>query len=859
VAAAPADQLVVAAAAAFALGIVNLLIRPLILLLALPLGFIATFIIGLFANAFTLLITARLLPFFRVEGFLAALGGGLALAAVNTLLTGVITLDDEGSFYEGIVERIARLQTFRGAAEPGRGLVMLEIDGLSYWHMKHALEAGLLPALTQMMRDEGYVLSRVDCGLPSQTSACQAGILFGDNYDIPAFRWFDKEQGKLFVSGADAPAINARYARGHGLLRGGSSINNMLNGDAEKSIFTLADLRSGSRAEQIRRAQDIYLLVANPYFLMRTIVLMLGDAALEIAQFLRARLRNVRPRLDRLKHVYPLVRAATTVLMRDIAAYLTVLDILRGAPAIYVTWPGYDEVAHHSGPWSRDAFGVLKKYDRVIRRVRAFIQRKAPRPYDLIVLSDHGQSFGATFKQRYGLSLKEFIEQQAPGGAIVHQRIGGDTGVIALSAVSGELENIQQQGLTGRVGGAMVKRGQQAAQRAIRRHSPADGHPGVLPAAQVVAFGSGNLAHVYFDLAPRRITLAELEAAYPGMVAALVAHEGIGLVAGYDAAGGPLVLGKGGQRDLRTGAVIGEDPLTAYGNAELRAWQIGRVMEFPHAGDLMVISTVYPDGTVAALEELIGSHGGLGGEQTDAFLFHPGDMAVGETRCSTDVFHILNARRSLPAETPRRPATTPTAPPQPRPWDIVNLVEGVIRQPSLWLGRGLRCLLLERRAFAEVSADPRMTGPAVVLAGAGLAAIAFFGSTGWSVLTWLEQIGVWLTAVLMIFGAGRLLGGHATYTSALRGLGFAATAHLLNLAALIPPLEPLAPAITFAAAFVATWMAAAEAHGLRGWRTLLLPAAGVALFVVGVAVSAILFAGAELTLTTLGRNLGLLP
>jgi hypothetical protein len=34
-----------------------------------------------------------------------------------------------------------------------------------------------------------------------------------------------------------------------------------------------------------------------------------------------------------------------------------------------------------------------------------------------------------------------------------------------------------------------------------------------------------------------------------------------------------------------------------------------------------VISTLYPDGTVAALEELIGNHGGLDGEQTDAFIF----------------------------------------------------------------------------------------------------------------------------------------------------------------------------------------------------------------------------------------------
>ena len=181
------SALAVAVAAALLLGIVNLLIRPVILLLALPLGFIAVFVVGLFANAVALMITSALLPGFVVDGWLAAFAGGLFLAAVNTIITDVLTIDDEGSFYESLVERLAKRQPFTGADEPGRGLVMMEIDGLSYWHLQKALKDGVLPTLSEMMRDEGYVLSRTDCGLPSQTSSCQAGIMFGDNYDIPAF------------------------------------------------------------------------------------------------------------------------------------------------------------------------------------------------------------------------------------------------------------------------------------------------------------------------------------------------------------------------------------------------------------------------------------------------------------------------------------------------------------------------------------------------------------------------------------------------------------------------------------------------------------------------------------------------
>lgn len=128
---------------------------------------------------------------------------------------------------------------------------------------------------------------------------------------------------------------------------------------------------------------------------------------------------------------------------------------------------------------------------------------------------------------------------------------------------------------------------------------------------------------------------------------ALLRHEGIGLVVVDDDAGVPLALGPKGARNLHTGVVSGEDPLALYGDAELRAWQTRRISDYPCAGDLTIISTVYPDNTVAAFEELIGVHGGLGGEQTDSFLLHPATMVVSSTRSSIDVFGILNARRKL--------------------------------------------------------------------------------------------------------------------------------------------------------------------------------------------------------------------
>jgi hypothetical protein len=338
--------------------------------------------------------------------------------------------------------------------------------------------------------------------------------------------------------------------------------------------------------------------------------------------------------------------------MRDISANIAILDIMRGAPSIYMLYLGYDEVAHHSGPWTSDAFGDLKRLDKTFARLKAVVDHKAPKPCSFIILSDHGQSFGATFKQRYGVNIKEFIEQLLPKGTTVAQAIGGDRGAMGLRGVAGELGNVSQSDVGSGFDRAVATQGQKLAQRGVDLTTVAE----ETMAADVTAYGSGNAAQIYFHLYPRKILLSELNTNYPGMVDALVQHPGLGLVVGYADDGTAVALGKQGRRNLHTGVVEGEDPLLVYAPASghgaasvaTRVWQLKRVMDFPSAGDLWVISTLYPDGTVAALEELVGSHGGVGGEQTDAFLFHPADLAVPETRNAIDVFPILNNYRAQP-------------------------------------------------------------------------------------------------------------------------------------------------------------------------------------------------------------------
>ncbi len=844
----------VAFAVALLLALVNLLIRPLVLLLALPLGFIVLFVAGFFVNAIMLRLTASLVgPGFDVTGWLPALFGGIVLALVGMLINAVLGIEDTGSFYEGVIEKRLARQRPELNAQPTTALVMLEIDGLSYHHIQKAIADGYMPHVKELIERDGYVLSRTDCGLPSQTSACQTGILFGDNYDIPAFRWYDKARGKLFVSGNDAAEINARYANGQGLLRDGASVNNMMNGDAMLSLLTASDLRGGTSEEQRARAHDIYLLLLNPNFLMRVLGKFLGESLLEVGQYLRDVMAGVQPRLNRLAHFYPFIRSATTVFMREVSGSLTIMQIIRGEPAIYTTWPGYDEVAHHSGPWSKHAFGTLRGFDHTIGAVREVIATKASRPYELLLLSDHGQSFGPTFKMRYGHTLKEFIEDHMPAGTIITHTAGGDDGSLAVASAAAELGNINAQGMGGRVGQATSRQLQKAAERTMQeaqraQAATADDVP------DVTFCGSGNLAQVYFHAFGQRATLAELNDAFPGMVDAVIGHEGVGFVVVCDG-DAPVVFGKRGARNLHTDTVEGEDPLLPYGDVTLRAWQVRRVADFPSAGDLIIISTLYPDGTVAALEELIGNHGGLGGEQTDSFLLHPADMAVPPTRNAIELFALLNARRDRPA-----PPVEPALPPR-DDWKLENMLAG-LRLVNVWPALALRAIILDRAAYRAIARLGAMTGPAVLLSLIGVSATSLVEATdstlGWP-LVFIGQYALWLVAVAGVHGAARVLRGQANFTQTLRVLGFVQLIHLLDLLRLIEPIEPLARFGVSLFSLFAVWLSAAQAHRLRGWRTLLLPVLYFLIVLSGAFAYLSLINGFGFTLQTLLQRLGLMP
>lgn len=614
--------------AALLIGVVNLAIGPALIALRIPLN-VATAGLTLLAVNFGLLaLAAQLVPDFQIRSLIQdGLIGAVLLSIANTLLTAFVAMDDDYGYMQfalgALRRRDAQVARLRKNASR-RGMVLLEIDGLSHRRLKQALADGLMPAVAKLVDNGTHCLLHFDCGLPSQTSSAQAGILFGDNRDVPAFRWYDKRAGRMFVSNHldDARAINDFFSNGQGLLRGGASINNLINGDAARSLLTLSTIAGNNKHPTERATDDLSTFWLNPYTFARAIALSIIDLFRELFQASRQMLTGKRPRINRLRAGYPLLRILTNVFLRDLATFAVMQEIIRGMPIIYTTFVGYDEVAHHAGPDTADALGTLRGYDKQVRHVLRTIEQLAPIPYDLFLLSDHGQSSGATFRQRYGQSLTQYIIALTRPNTSVDEMQTVEAGHSFVRALTAELQAASAE-LAKRPNTRIRRASMRATARTlgeINRKAPAErSHD-----AEVVVCVSGCLAHVYFNaLGSNKVSLHDIEQAHPQLIQSLVNHAGIGFVVGYDEDGDVLVMGKRGAHNLSDGTISGEDPLAPFGNAQQRAEQVLRLARFQVAGDLILNSTLFADGSVAAFEELVGSHGGLGGEQCDAFLLHP--------------------------------------------------------------------------------------------------------------------------------------------------------------------------------------------------------------------------------------------
>jgi uncharacterized membrane protein YvlD (DUF360 family) len=609
----------------------NAVLPPIVAAIRFPFMVLVGFLVVLVLDALILLGADRLTNGdLTVDSFWSALGVALVAAALTVLIDVILGTNDDDTYTFRVTQRIARRSGDREETEVP-GLVFLEIDGLALPVLQRAIRNGSAPTMARWLEDGSHNLAEWETDLSSQTGASQAGILLGSNEDIPAFRWVEKERARVMVCSApaDCAEIERRHLSGRGLLaNGGASRGNLLSGEADHVILT------ASRSEAERHANPGYrAFFASGFNVLRSLVLFFWEVIVELSAAASARRRDVRPRGHRGGY-YPFLRAALCVVVRDLIVFGVLTDMMKGRPAVYATFSSYDEVAHHSGLERADTMEALRKLDQQFGRIER-ARPYAPRPYELVVLSDHGQTQGATFKQRNGYDLEELVSR-----SVEHADVGG--------VESGD----ENQSTVGR-----------AVDDASGRKPDDKPAKNDVSGRDVVVLASGNLGLVYLMDERRRLSLEEIEARHPRLVPALREHAHIGWLLVRSSSRGALVLGPRGTRHLESGRVEGEDPLAAFAPNAPR--HLMRADGFEHAPDILVGS--FYDPTLeegCAFEELISFHGGIGGPQTRPFLLHPGALRLaGEPIVGAASVNeiLLGWRRGLQGEPAPREAPPATA------------------------------------------------------------------------------------------------------------------------------------------------------------------------------------------------------
>jgi hypothetical protein len=234
---------------------------------------------------------------------------------------------------------------------------------------------------------------------------------------------------------------------------------------------------------------------------------------------------------------------------------------------------------------------------------------------------------GATFKQRFGQTLSDLVKSLISPNVRV---TGAEEAVEDWGNVNLALsEAMRQDGRTAR----LLNRAMRARSRgdevtigpdAARSDEPV---PPTADTPNVIVLASGNLGLISFPGWKERMTYEQIVDTYPQLLPGLVRHKGVGFVMVHSESDGGIVIGPDGIFYLEHDYAIGTDPLAPFGPNARR--HLKRTDAFGNAPDVLVNSLYDPTtGEVAAFEELVGCHGGLGGPQTQPFVLYPATFST---------------------------------------------------------------------------------------------------------------------------------------------------------------------------------------------------------------------------------------
>lgn len=473
-----------------------------------------------------------------------------------------------------------------------RKLVILHVDGLSANMLDHAVRDGRMPFVRRLMESEGYAINPYRCGVPSTTPFAQAGILYGDNSEIPSFRWWDRERRLLvnFGAGSTFKKVADKYFQSCvPLTKDGACIAACYPAAAAEDFGIAYQERSYTQDSRSKSAWHVlgpYL--ANP--------LHLGDWVWQAVAVVARTVRDVWQSMASGGHParsYVITDVIEEIFVHHLTRYATLKAMHRGFSPIYAGFYAFDETAHAFGPSDRSAARILSHVDSTIKAVAAARGGQ----YELVILSDHGQvdsvPFASHAKQAFGRVLAAML----PGFHV--QEVKGKTFGPEPQAARGTLKVTL----------------------------------------------SGGLAHLYFESRVARMGYPELVAAQPQLIEGLSRLEEVA-----------FVMARDGQRDVyvRQGHVLEGEALRSmlaeYDDPDILLSQVSRLNSFAASGDLIVFGA-FIEGKQVNFENQAGSHGSVGGEQLHPFVLAKKDwkLRTDQIKGAHELYQVLcELRDGLP-------------------------------------------------------------------------------------------------------------------------------------------------------------------------------------------------------------------
>ena len=604
---------------ALILGIINTLFWPLLTKILMPF-LVLTFGLGSLVLNGAILVILQGIVNYQIEGWGVILVP-LIMSLVTTVLSFILTADDESSYYRAVLRDAEKHR--KSDIKDYPGVIIVEIDGLAKNVLCEAIEKGDMPNTRKLIEDKSHILREWETDLSSQTGASQAGILHGNNEGITAFRWIEKSNDNQMMqcSGPEnVMKIEERITNGNGLLAdNGASRSNLFSGDTDNVIFTLSKIVDVQKLYN----KAWFSVFSNPSNFARIMVLFVWEMLLEISSQITHSIRNIRPRIKR-GIVYIPVRAGTNVFMREINTATLIGDMMTGdVDIVYSTYLGYDEIAHHSGVRDKDSFYALKGMDKQIGRL-VEAEKYAKRDYQLVIQSDHGQTNGATFTQRYGESFEDFVKGLLPQDMHIYAKMASNEDHNSETFIPFNKQIKSFKNRTDKI-----------------RNKEID-EENELSESEVIILASGNLAMIYLTQWTHRLTYEEITSRFPNLLPGIVDNEYVGFVLVRSKERGDMAIGLDGTYYLDSDEIEGKNPLEAYGKNVTR--HLKRNSNFEHTPDILVISFYDPVANeVCAFEELVGSHGGVGGEQSKPFILYPSswDVTSDEIIGAESIYKIL--------------------------------------------------------------------------------------------------------------------------------------------------------------------------------------------------------------------------